>query len=380
MKRRADGRFYTRRRIAGETLHFYGETKREVESKIQEAHRKANSGVSLTPNKDTLEQYLSWWLDMLERSGSTAPSTVEKYQQDFTNHVYPLIGARLFTACNPSVFADFMRSLRERKSDRTGDYLSKRTMRNIRAALRSAFNDESAKRYHPVNPLQATKIPASLKADDNFEPVEISPETARQLIAELSSSRYGLAFRYMVTMGFREGETLAIRKQDIDLERGTIKVTGSVRFKRGKGVQRGETKTEAAKATLPLPPSLIGLTRAYIDAQRATEAASVWLFPTKSGKPVEATNLIRYFKSALARLGLSLDIRVQDLRRYVGTQVAQRVSPKDAQKILRHANISTTYAYYIDGIPDEQRRALDELDSMMDEDRVIEMPRRKVEG
>jgi hypothetical protein len=47
---------------------------------------------------------------------------------------------------------------------------------------------------------------------------------------------------------------------------------------------------------------------------------------------------------------------------------------------LRHANISTTMTYYIDDIPDEQRRALDEMDSMLDMDRVIEIPRKRIEN
>jgi integrase len=209
--------------------------------------------------------------------------------------------------------------------------------------------------------------------------VTLSPNMARELLGALSSSRYGLAFRYMMTMGFREGETLAIRKQDVDLDRGLIKITGSLRRHNGK-VRRGATKTEAAKATLPLPPALIGLTRAHIAAQSVVEGASEWLFPTKNGTPVEATNLIRYFRLVVARLGMPAALRVQDLRRYVGTQVAQRVDPKTAQGILRHANISTTMTYYIDDIPDEQRRALDEMDSMLDMDRVIEIPRKRIEN
>ena len=377
MKKRADGRFQRQLVIGGVRVYLMGRTKREIDEKEQEARRKHDRGVSLEPNKQTLRGYLTWWLEGLEATGNTSPSTIDKYRQDFTNHVYPLIGARLFVSCNPTVFAQLMRDLRQRKSDRTGDYLSKRTIRNIRAALRSAFNDESAKRWHPANPLQATKVPKSLKADDNFKAVTITPDMARELLYALSESRYGLAFRYMMTMGFREGETLAIRKQDVDLDRGLIKITGSLRRQNGK-VRRGATKTEAAKATLPLPPALIGLTRAHIAAQSVVEAASDWLFPTKNGTPVEATNLIRYFRLVVERLGMSSVLRVQDLRRYVGTQVAQRVDPKTAQGILRHANISTTMTYYIDEIPDEQRRALDEMDSMLD--MTIEIPRKRVQG
>lgn len=372
-------------RVGGQRVYIYGKSKREIDEKEQAARRRNDRGVSLAPNRQTLEQYLDWWLEYLEQTDTSA-STITKYRQDFNNHVYPLIGNALFTSCNPAVFADLMKELRKRKSERTGDYLSRQTLRNIRAALRSAFNHEQAKLYHPVNPLEATKIPRSLKADDNFKPVVISPDMARQLIDALSVSRYALAFRYMMTMGFREGETLAIHKEDIDLDRGLIKITGSVRFVSGQGVKRGATKTQAAKATLPLTPMLIELTRAHILAQTATEASGPWLFPTKNGTPVEATNLLRYFKGVCADLGIAVNsegksaLRIQDLRRYVGTQVAQRVDPKTAQGILRHANISTTMTYYIDEIPDEQRRALDEMDSMLDMDRLIEIPRKRVEG
>lgn len=104
-----------------------------------------------------------------------------------------------------------------------------------------------------------------------------------------------------------------------------------------------------------------------------------------SGKPVEATNLIRYFKATCLALDIAVvngksQLRIQDLRRFVGTQLAQEVDPKTAQATLRHANISTTYQFYIDPETDEQRKALEKIDSMLDEDRIIEIPRKRVEG
>lgn len=385
LKRGKDGRYKRELVIGGKTMYFAARSTKALEDKVQEARRKYDQRISLVSSKQTLEQYLDWWLEHIESLGTKSDSTVDKYRQDFTNHVYPLVGDILFVHAGAVVFDDLFKSLRNRTSDRTGKPLSQNTLRNIRAALRAAFNYHGAKKYHPINPLSMIEMVKSKKPNDTFKPVSISPVIASRLIAELSTTRYGLAFRYMATMGFREGETLAIRKEDIDLDRGTIRVTGSVRQKKGKGVQRGATKTPAAMSTLPLPPSLIGLTRAYIAAQRATEAASPWLFPTKSGKPVAATNLLRVFKAKCLELDIAVvdgksKLRVQDLRRFVGTQVAQQVDPKTAQGILRHANISTTMKFYIDEELDEQRRALERMDSMMDEDTVIEMPRKKVQG
>jgi integrase len=386
IKKSTDNRYHREKVIGGKTYYFAARTLKALDEKMQEAIRKYDRRISLIPSKQTLEQYLTWWLEYIESLGTKSDSTVEKYRMDFANHVYPLVGDILFNDCGAGVFDDLFKHLRNKVSAKTGKPLSQNTLRNIRAALRAAFNYHGAKKYHPVNPLGMIEMVKSRKADDNFKPVALAPVIASRLIAELASSRYGLAFRYMATMGFREGETLAILKEDIDLDRGTIKVTGSVRQKpNGAGVQRGNTKTPTAKATLPLPPSLIELTRAHIAAQRATEAASPWLFPTRSGKPVAATNLLRFFKATCVALDIAVvngksKLRIQDLRRYVGTQVAQRVDPKTAQGILRHAKLETTMKFYVDEELSEQRRALHEMDAMFDEDRVIEMPRKKVEG
>jgi integrase len=385
MKKRADGRYQQQLVIDGKTRYFMARTVKALNEKVQEARRKYDQRISLVSSKQTLEQYLDTWLEHIESVGTRSPSTVDKYRQDFTNHVYPLVGDVLFTNCGAVMFDDLFKSLRNRTSAATGKPLSQNTLRNIRAALRAAFNYHGAKKFHPVNPLGLIEMVKSKKTDDHFKPVALSPAVASQLIAELSATRYGLAFRYMATMGFRKGETLAIRKEDIDLDAGTIKITGSVRQRKGKGIERGNTKTTAAKAMLPLPSSLITLTRAHMAAQTATEAASPWLFPTKAGKPAPASNLFRRFKGMCVKLGIAVvdgksKLRVQDLRRYVGTQVAQRVDPKTAQGILRHANIATTMKFYIDEELSEQRRALDEMDSMLDADRMIELPRKKVEG
>jgi integrase len=382
MKRRKDGRFQKQPVIGGKRYYLAARTVREINEQEQELRRKYDQRISLVSSKQRLEQYLDWWLEHIESLGTKSPSTVDKYRQDFTNHVYPLIGDVLFANCGAVVFDDLFKSLRSHTSERTGKPLSQNTLRNIRAALRAAFNYHGAKKFHPVNPLGLIEMVKSKKTDDHFKPVKLSPAVASQLISELSATRYGLAFRYMATMGFREGETLAIRKEDIDLDAGTVKITGSVRQRKGKGIERGNTKTSAANAMLPLPASLITLTRAHIAAQTTVEAASPWLFCTDTGKPVAASNLFRRFKNMCVSLDIAVvdgksRLRIQDLRRYVGTQVAQRVDPRTAQGILRHANISTTMKFYIDEELSEQRRALDEMDSMLD--MTIEIPRKRVE-
>jgi integrase len=384
-KKRADGRYEQKKVIGGRQMCFSARTVKALNEKVLEAQRKYDQRISLVSSKEPLEQYLESWLKHIESAGNRSPSTVDKYRTDFVNHVYPLIGNILFTNCGAGVFDDLFKSLRNRVSDKTGKPLSQNTLRNIRAALRAAFNYHGAKKYHPVNPLGLIEMVKSKKQGDHFKPVALSPAVASQLIAELSTSRYGLAFRYMATMGFREGETLAIRKEDIDLDAGTVKITGSVRQRKGVGIQRGSTKTSAAKATLPLPASLIALTRAHIAAQGKIEAASPWLFPTRSGKLVAATNMLKFFKSRCVALNIAVvdgksKLRIQDLRRYVGTQVAQRVDPRTAQGILRHANISTTMRFYVDEELSEQRRALSELDSMLDMDRIVEIPRKRKEA
>jgi integrase len=112
------------------------------------------------------------------------------------------------------------------------------------------------------------------------------------VIAHLPPERVGL-FRVCLLTGMRPGEVLALQKEDVDFEEGTIHVHRSH--------ERDETKTGTDRL-IPIPPGCAG------DLLEASLASpSELLFPDENGELQRRdTKLTRILRTAMAKAGVGI--------------------------------------------------------------------------
>lgn len=90
-----------------------------------------------------------------------------------------------------------------------------------------------------------------------------------------------------------------------------------------------------------------------------------WLFPAVGGTALEPRNLVRHFKSALVKAGLPTTTRFHDLRHWCASLlIAYDVHPKAIQRILGHANITTTLNFYGHLLPKVLQSATDRMGAL----------------
>lgn len=198
------------------------------------------------------------------------------------------------------------------------------------------------------NVARFVELPAS-------EPKDVTPWSADEVIAFLDAAkgdRLYAAFVLLLLYGMRRGEVLGLRWQDIDFDRGIIRVRQQL-YRVGGLLQVGPVKTRAGIRDLPL----LGLARTALAARQADQEAdrvrlgSAWtdtglVFTTRTGRPVEPRNLVRSFVRLCRSSGIR-SISVHTLRKVVATLLkALGVPARDAQVILGHAHVSTTEQIY----------------------------------
>jgi hypothetical protein len=79
--------------------HYLGKTRAEVAAKLAAAIHDQQQGVPVVSNKQTVSQYLTYWLDSVK--GSVRPKTWESYDLN-VRRLTPLLGKTRVTALTPA--------------------------------------------------------------------------------------------------------------------------------------------------------------------------------------------------------------------------------------------------------------------------------------
>jgi len=157
-------------------------------------------------------------------------------------------------------------------------------------------------------------------------------------------------------LGLRISEILGLQWQDIDWEAGTLRVCRSA-----VDGHVGETKTEASQDSIPLSAEMLALLQGW--QSEAPLNAEGWLFANPiSGKPYHAGILLRRHLHPVAKTLKMPRFGWHTFRHTfrswldaVGTPVGVQ------QRMMRHADISTTMNFYGGALLESKREAQNKL-------------------
>ncbi len=196
---------------------------------------------------------------------------------------------------------------------------------------------------------------------------EVEANTFLQ-VARTSGDRFEALYVLAITTGLRRGELLGLRWDDVDLERGTLRVGRSLVREGGRHTV-GETKTRRGRRQVNLTPRTVSALKAHRTHQLEEK---MWLaetyedrglvFSTTIGTPVNPENLVnRSYNPLLKKAGLP-KIRFHNLRHTCATLLLVRgVHPKFVQELLGHATIAMTldtYSHYLPSMGDQAAGAM----------------------
>lgn len=340
---------------------IYGATRKEVADKLKALHRDQASGITLTPQQQTVKQFLEIWLEETVKR-TVRIRTYEKYAQDATHHIIPALGRHQLAKLTPDHVQQMLNQLADQG-------LSYRSIRNVRAALRAALNQALRYGYVVRNVATLVDIPGTV----TFTAQPLTYGQAQQLLATVKGDRLEALYRIALGLGPRKGEILGLRWEDIDFSSATLRIAGSVQ-RQNRRLERSATKTEASVRTIALPPSLVAaLTRHRACQEAERRAATDWqehgmVFTSQLGTLLAPESLTEHFKALLAKAGLPKTIRFHDLRHTCATlMIKQGIHPRVVMEILGHSQISTTMNTYGHVLPEVQREAVVELDKLFTE-------------
>jgi integrase len=309
IRQRADGRWEARLTVDGKSKAFYGKTQREVRQKLDEAKRTVHDGLPLPPAALTVAAFLADWLAMKRPTIKGAMYT--RYEQFVRCHIVPHLGAKPLAKLEPHDVTRLYAALAA--PDRKPRPLSTGTIKLVAVMLRGALAYAVKAGLVARNVAAIAEPPRVVRAERPY----LDGEQAKAFLAASAFDRLEALYMLAITVGMRQGELLALRWADVDLDgtvlRGkpSLYVCRSVRPIKG-GFEDETPKTARSRRRVVLPLPAVEALRRHraMQAEERLRAGALWcdvglVFANERGGYIDRGNLQRRgFNRLLGRAGL----------------------------------------------------------------------------
>jgi integrase len=338
---------------------LYGKTRREVQQKLVPAQRARQQGLPQTSERQTVAMFLKEWLGTVRLE--LRATTFRRYEENVRIHAIPALGALSLAQLSPQ-------HLRTLYADRIAAGLAPASVGHLHAVLHKALRQAERDGIIPRNVAALVTPPRS----PHKTMQTLSPEQVRTLLDATLGDRLEALYVLATTSGMRQGELLALRWRDLDLDARTISVQATLQWTPD-GYALAEPKTARSRRQIVLAEVAIAALRRHRIRQLEERMAvgATWrdldlVFTNEIGGPMDAPNLLRRrFYPLLKRAGLPR-IRFHDLRHTAATlMLGLGEHPKVVSEMLGHSQIAVTLDLYSHVTPTMQRGAVRALDGLL---------------
>lgn len=311
--------------------------------------------------RQTVGQYLASWLEAAHPT--IRPRTWQRYSELLTLHAAPVLGKVTLTKLTAQ-------QVQRLYSAKLAEGLSSTTVHHLHAVLHRALGQAERLGLVARNVCDLVDGPRMAERELHV----LNPDQVRHLLLVAEGDRLEALFILAVTSGMREGELLALRWADVDLERGVVRVRATLQRTKDAGYILAAPKTKKSRRQITLATRARDALRTHRarQAEERLKLGAAWdgtldlVFPNQTGRPMDAMNLThRHFQPLLVRAGLPR-MRFHDLRHTAATLLLGRgVNPKIVSEMLGHASIGITLDIYSHVLPDMQAQAAVEMDAAL---------------
>ncbi len=331
-------------------------TKKEAEKVLAQWLVEIEQGVAIDTDRLTVAELFGHWLDAFKVT-NPKPRTVIEYERIIGKTIIPGLGRLPVQQLRPLQVDAFYAQLREGGA-------SSDAIHRVHKRLRQAFDFAVRRRLIAVNPLLAVDPPTVRSQPPTILAV---PQMCR-FMAAAELDGYSPLWLLILQTGLRRGEALGLRWQDIDWERGRLRVRQCVEVLHG-AAHLSTPKTPAALRTITLFPESVAALRAHRARQneRRLAAGPDWqdhdlVFATPKGAPLNPNNVLRNLAVIQRKANRDTPadeqlprFDIHDLRHTHATHLLMAGwSVAIVSRRLGHANPAITLQLYAHAITDVQ--------------------------
>jgi integrase/recombinase XerD len=280
-----------------------------------------------------MQDQIQDFLNFLDTEKGYADNTIAAYRNDLTQFLRYLEQQErnsTWAEVDKDTIINYVLNLKER------EYTSSTVARKV-AAIKSFFHYLMAEKIivdDPTATLDSPKVKKRL-------PKAISREDIERLLAapaqgtSAKSQRDRALLEMLYASGMRVTELVSLDVDDVNLASGSVRVRGK--------------KASSKERIIPVGDRALEALRVYVNKGRMQlmrDPDERALFLNHRGQRLTRQGLWLIIKHYVDEVGISEDVTPHTLRHsFAAHKLSQGKSLQDIQKLLGHANISTTQVY-----------------------------------
>ena len=368
LRKRKDGRWegrYTAGRDpeTGKAIYknVLGKTQAEAKAKLKQSIEEAKGLDAGKVGRYTVGQWMEVWFENYAKV-KVRPSSHQTYRGYIDNHIKTNIGQIPLEKLTSLELQKLYKKLLEKgrvdrlESRHQAKGLSPKTVRNIHQIISSAMKLAQEQKLIVGNPAEGCALPRLEHREMQTLPVE----QLQSFLGEAKDSGVFELYYLELATGLRRGELLGLKWEDIDLERGDLRVKRQIARINGEVVE-APLKTKNAYRTLPLAEDTVSV----LLEQKKKVGSSPWVFPSPIGGPLSPDSVLHMLHRVLKRAGLP-GLRFHDLRHTFATLALQNgVDVKTVSGMLGHFSAGFTLDTYAHVTTASQRQAAKTMGSIL---------------
>ena len=355
-------------------------TKKEAEIELAKFVADVQNGMVIEGKSLKFSEFTEIWKRDYG-SKELAPSTYKRYCRMLETRLLPYFGHFYVNKIKPTDIMQFYDLLSKdtqlvRKKDNDGNKtlkpLSGKTILEHHRLLRAMLHKAVYWQVIVSNPAERVQPPKAKKPKRKYydDQCKILLENLEQLDEE--QIKYKTAIILTVFTGVRLGELMGLEWNDIDFRNGIISINRSSQYLADTGVFTKVPKTESSIREVAIPDFVISLLEEYklwYDEQKSLYG-ELWinsnrLFVQADGKPMHPSTISKWFVKFIGQIGLPV-INFHGLRHTNATLlIAQNIDVAVVAARLGHAQITTTFNFYVHPIIAHNKKAGFALENLL---------------
>ena len=282
----------------------------------------------------TLQEYISFWQETYDKHQSR-PTTYAAHNYVFKNHILPGLGDIPLSELTSEMVGEFLEERRRFGNHRPGSSgLGEETMRHIHRLLQQCLDQAIRDGLLTENPAKAFHYRKSTTVKANI----MTPLEMEDYLDAAERLGYLPMFMLALTAGLRQGELIALKWSDLDIESRTLTIAENRAVVRRELVEYGDQTR-----TIALTPEVIDL----LIMEHAKHPNSPLMFMHPATQRTYSPQMVRRMHNEIIKEAGLDHIRFTDLRHTCAVlSLRNGVETKELTRMLGHYRPSITRQNY----------------------------------